>query len=189
MPLFKLNDLKQDNTGSDVARAKFIKVHLQKVENIKFLIGDLPSDNEIIFLWTLKSFNSFTFIPFVIKRSGTITNLVISTYSINTRIVNSLIKWYDKGEIRNIHIVISDTIKYRSPQIVDLINSAAAKRNIKLDFAWNHSKISLIQTQNNNFVVEGSGNFSENAQHEQYIFYNDKNIYDFRFKNIVGSIN
>ena len=45
---------------------------------------------------------------------------------------------------------------------------------------WNHSKVQLIKSDGNYFVVEGSGNFSENAANEQYIFVNNEEVYRFR---------
>ena len=189
--LFKLSELQNQKPALLDAAAvnKFIGIHTKKVENIKNLIGDFPSENEIFFLWTLKSFNSFTFIPYIIKYAGAITNLTFTTYGINARIVNSLTRWFDKGEIKNIHIVIAESIKYRMPKVVDLMESIFKQRkNIKVDYVWNHSKISLVKTSNHHFVIEGSGNFSENAAFEQYVFLNNKNIYDFRIKNIQDSI-
>ncbi len=191
--MFNINDIgKELSDKSDRSFAqcsRFINNHLRKITNIKDLIGNFPSEDEIYFLFTLNSFNAFTFIPYIINYSGLITNLVFSTYSINKRIVNSLMRWYDKHEIKNIHIVISDSIRNRMPKIVDLIKSCMTTRhNIKLDFSWNHSKITLIESGSNKFVIEGSGNFSENAQHEQYIFLNNKNIYDFRYRCISGTV-
>lgn len=100
--LFSLSELGnrevEHGTGRDVGKSrvvKFEKIHSAKIENIKNLCGQLPAPGEIVFLWTCNSFNAFTFIPYVIKYSGMIEELCISTYSINTRIVESLAKWYE----------------------------------------------------------------------------------------------
>lgn len=192
MKLFSLDEIKTNDieTGNKDAadREKFTNIHLAKVESIKNLVGKLPVTGEIIFLWTLNSFNAFTFIPYVIKEIGEIDNLVFSTYSINTRIVNSLIRWMDKGKIKNVHIFISDSIKHRMPKVVDLIEGLVlARNNISINYVWNHSKITLIEANQQHLVIEGSGNFSENAQHEQYLFINDINVYNFRLKCIYDA--
>lgn len=189
-----LEELKQNknkpavNCDQEAHRDKFIKMHMFKVENLKNLNGRLPEADEIFFIWTMNSFNAFTFIPYVIKSAGTIDNLVFSTYSINTRIVNALTRWMESGKIKHIHIFISDSIKYRMPKVVDLLEGLinGSKGKITIKYAWNHSKVTLIQTANHYFVVEGSGNFSENAQIEQYIFMNNKNVFDFRHKWIAN---
>jgi len=166
---------------------KFVDSHMQKVKNIKDLTGRLPLRNEAFFLWTLNSFNAFTFIVYVIKHCGKIDDLSFSTYSINDRILTSLVKWYDRGEIQNVNISISDSIKQRNPRIFDQLESQSLTRDININYTWNHSKVTLMKTANDHFVVEGSGNFSENAQHEQYLFANDQNLYDFRHSCIMPS--
>lgn len=159
---------------------KFEKAHCERVENIKKLCGKLPDPGEIVFLWTCNSFNAFTFIPYVVKFSGVIDELCISTYSINTRIVESLVRLYDKGMIRSISIYVSESLRFRMPTVVDLLEAKAKNRNITIVYAWNHSKVQLIKSNGNYFVVEGSGNFSENAANEQYIFVNNEEVYKFR---------
>lgn len=190
---FSLNEIKKHEVPitknkDDVARHKFTSMHMLKVNNIKQLIGKLPAPDEILFLWTLNSFNAFTFIPYIIKELGRIDNLVFSTYSINTRIVNSLIRWMDKGKIEHVYIFISDSMKFRMPKVVDLLNSyITAGNKIYVDYDWNHSKVTLIQAKQHHFIIEGSGNFSENAQYEQYVFLNNMNVYNFRFNSIKNA--
>lgn len=184
--LFSLTELKarqveKQITNQDKGKClRFIEAHTAKIENIKKLCGQFPKNKEMIFLWSCNSFNSFTFIPYVIKYSGAIEELCFSTYSINNRIVESLIRWYDKGLIQNIYIYIAESIRYRMPAVIENLERYAGDRQIKIKYAWNHSKIQLIKSADNYFIIEGSGNFSENAANEQYIFLNDKTIYEFR---------
>lgn len=173
----------KDPTPLDKSRAKSIRfeeAHLERIENIKNLCGKLPSGDEIIFLWACNSFNAFTFIPYVIRYSGPIEELCFSTYSINARIVESLIRWYDKGVIQSVTIYIADSIKYRMPDVVSLLEDQSKQRKIEIIYAWNHSKVQLLKSGDNYFVAEGSGNFSENAANEQYIFLNSREVYEFR---------
>lgn len=179
------NQQKASGSNNNSSKSKIIRfeeIHIEKIENIKNLCGHLPIPGEIIFLWTCNSFNAFTFIPYVIRYSGKIQALYISTYSINTRIVEALFRWYDKGDIEYILIYISDSMKFRMPAVVDLLEAGMKERNIQIKYAWNHSKIQLIKSNDNCFVVEGSGNFSENAANEQYVFLNNIEVYEFRKK-------
>src|SRR5690606_34558040 len=89
---------------SAVLASKFLGKHFIKVESLKHLCGRYPASGDAFFLWTLKSFNAFTFIVYIIKEVGTIDELCVSTYSLNERILTSLLKWYDKGEIKAIRI-------------------------------------------------------------------------------------
>jgi len=153
-----------------------------KVETLKELNQRLPEPGEFFALWTKKSFNAFTFIPYFISLFAVIDHLVLSTYSINKRIVDSLIKKIDQGKVLKVEIFISDSIKHRMPSVVDHLEPMIAQRSdrISVVYAWNHSKISLVNIQDKFYCIEGSGNWSENAQYEQYLLFNDKKMYDFR---------
>lgn len=183
MPLFSLKDICEESSrerdNSAIAAERYEAIHLEKINSLKQLTGRVPTKGEIFFLWTLNSFNAFTFITYIIRHIGPIEQLIFSTYSINERILCSLIRWYDKGAIQKIHICISDSIKNRVPKVNDQMQSFARDRDISISYAWNHSKVTLIKTEAHHFVICGSGNFSENALNEQYIFLNDENIFQF----------
>ncbi|MEI6061155.1 MAG: hypothetical protein WCR72_10625 [Bacteroidota bacterium] len=189
--LFDLSDLSKTTVTDDEPSAamveKFLLSHDHRIESIKNLVGQLPRDNEIFFLWTVKSFNAFTFIPFVIKETGTIDELTISTYSISMRIIDALMKLIDNKKVLKVHLLVSETLPYRLPKVFDHLQAITSHREeITVSYGWNHSKIALIHSGGNYLVVEGSGNFGENAQHEQYIFYNSQKVYAFRKAEING---
>ena len=145
----------------------------------------IPGENEITFLWTLKSFNAFTFIPFCIARFGKIDELYLSTYTISRRISDALLKQIDKGKIDRVNIFVSESIKFRMPDVVNYIEmQTATRKNLTIQYAWNHSKVTCAKCGDHYLILEGSGNWSENAQYEQYVLINSKNIYEFRKKNI-----
>ena len=185
MPLFDLSALFTEDQAmprsekSTSAVERFEILHSEKVHSLKQLTGRIPEPGEIFFLWTLNSFNAFTFITYIIKYFGMIRQLTFSTYSINERILASLVRWYDKGAIDEIYICISDSIKNRVPKVNDQLQAFARDRRITIGYAWNHSKVTLIRTDEHHFVICGSGNFSENALNEQYIFLNDERIFQF----------
>ena len=194
MPLFSFDEIAKPTTKdpedkSAVLRDSFLNLHERKIVTLKHLVGKLPAQNEFIALWTLKSFNAFTFIPFLIKELGVIETLIISTYTINRRIIDSLIKKIDQGKIKQVHLFIADSLKFRMPKAVDHLASLAdARNNIFVTYAWNHSKITLVQTGDHYFVIEGSGNWSENAQHEQYMFFNHEKLYKFFLNCITNDL-
>ena len=65
----------------------------------------------------------------------------------------------------------------RYNELIELKNN---NPEISLIFAWNHTKIIGIKTANNEYyVAEGSGNMSNNARIEQYLFEQSKESYDF----------
>jgi hypothetical protein len=195
MLLFSLDEIgtkktKEPGDKSEILRDSFLHQHEKKVRTLKELMGSLPGPDEFIALWTLKSFNAFTFIPYLIRELEKIDYLVISTYTINRRIIDSLTKKIDQGKIDHVKLFISDSLKYRMPKAVDHLDMMIKARSpqISAHFAWNHSKITLAQCGNHFFTIEGSGNWSENAQYEQYIFFNNKRLYDFRLNCITNDL-
>ncbi|MHC1707496.1 MAG: hypothetical protein AB9842_08240 [Bacteroidales bacterium] len=184
MALFSLDELRKDDQkvdGSLILKEKFLDQHLIKAESIKHLNGRLPHPGEVFFIWTLKSFNAFTFIPYIIKQEGKIDELVISSYSISQRILHSLLNYINKGLVCKVEILISESIKFRMPLVQEQLTLLAARKELfTVHYGWNHSKITLMKTQENHFLVEGSGNFAENAQWEQYIFLNSETVFNFR---------
>lgn len=199
MMLFRLEELDtsspsdahlDEQTGKQsIHKSRLEKYDSISIDNLKDLAGRLPFPGEIFFLWSLKSFNAFSFIKYVITERGRIDELVLSSYNITKMIFETLMRLVDNQLIAHLHLTLSDVAKTRFPQIYDLVNGETAKRDrVDVLYMWNHSKVSLMRSGDDHFIVEGSGNFSENSRHEQYIFMNSKEIYEFRGEWIRNSI-
>jgi hypothetical protein len=177
---FELDDLQGERLKARLYSIRFERMHYMKLRNVKQLCGRLPEDNECFFIETTKSFNAFTFIVYLIKSAGFVEELFIATYSINQRIINSLMRWQESGMIGKIEIRISATIKFRTPGDYARLLKLAEEGRITLTLGWTHKKVSCMNTTAGYFVVEGSGNYGENAMEEQYLFTQNKALYEFR---------
>lgn len=170
----------QSTGGSFVS--KYLTAHYQKVAAVKKDMKRLPEREEFFFLQSDNSFNAFTFIPVVLENQSA-KRMFVTTYSINKRVINALVELHQNGLVDEITLLISDTMLRRNPVTTDLL--AAMNReyaNINVLFAWVHAKVCLIETKDADYVIEGSGNWSDNAYYEQYTFANSKGLYDFRMK-------
>ena len=162
--------------------SKYLVKHCQKVSSLENDLMRVPTDEEFFFLQSDTAFNAFTFIPFVAKHFP-IKELFASTYSIGRKVIEALVEMHDRGEIEQITLLVSDSMIKRNPLVIDnLMAMATTRPNLKVLYAWVHAKVCLMQTHDHYFVVEGSGNWSENAHYEQYTFANSKGLYDFRMK-------
>lgn len=171
-----------EKTSSDLFLSKYLNKHYQRIKNLPDDLLRLPSPEEVFFLDTENAFNAFTFIVMVAKTQS-IKELFASTYSINIRVIESLMELHDHGFIDKINLMVSDSLIKRNPTTIDLLSALVKSRpNIKVIYTWNHSKVSLMQTEYNYYVVEGSGNWSENALIEQYVFTNSQMVFDGRKK-------
>lgn len=168
--------------GSELFTSKYLAAHYQKVSSLENDLFRIPTQDEFFFLQSDTAFNAFTFIPLVAKVFP-IKELHATTYSISRKVIDALIELHDKGMIERITLLISDSMIKRNPIVIDnLMAMAQSRPNLTVLYAWVHAKVCLMQTHENYFVVEGSGNWSENAHYEQYTFANSKGLYDFRLK-------
>lgn len=161
------------------AKSAYLNHHLEKISNLNDLIR-IPQEGEIFFLHTEKAFNAFTFIPWLAKLHF-IEELYASTYSISRRVVEALQELQQNGRIGKITLLISDSMVKRNPVTIDVLEGVAKHNaNFQVKYYWNHSKVCLIKAGDFHLILEGSGNWSENAQLEQYILANSEEIYNFR---------
>ena len=177
---FDLQDLLVEVRHSRFYSERFAHAQVFKLNNLRELCGRLPDDNEAFFIETRKSFTAFTFIVYLIRHAGYVRHLYIATYSTNARVINALLRWKEKGLIGTIHLHVSETLKFRMPDIFQRLRELSDAGVITLTFAWTHKKITCLDTEQGFLVVEGSGNYGENALEEQYVFLKSKKIYEFR---------
>jgi len=162
--------------------SKYLAKHFQKISKLEEDLMRVPTAEEYFFLQSESSFNAFDFLLLVVKREP-IKQLYASTYSISRRVIESLVELHDAGLIEQLTLFISDSMIKRNPVTIDNLMAMAKDRaNLKVLYAWSHAKVCLMQTHENWYCVEGSGNWSDNAHYEQYLFANCKNLYDFRKK-------
>ena len=168
--------------GDEKWISKFLLTHFEKVSKLEEDLMRLPTPEEFIFLQTDNSFNAFTFIPMICKVFS-VKELYASTYSISRKVIEALVELHDSGCIEQITLMISDSMIKRNPVTVDnLMSMAKSRANFTVNYAWSHAKVCLLKTEDAHYVIEGSGNWAENAHYEQYLFANSKGLYDFRQK-------
>ncbi len=167
-------EVKKEEKLNEVWTSKYIASHFQKIESLENDLMRVPTKDEFFFLQTDKAFNAFTFIPFVAKIYP-IKELYACTYSISSRVIDALIEMHDKGMIEQITLLISESMIKRNPKTIDNLKAMCTSRpNMKVLYAWSHAKVCLMKTHDFHFVIEGSGNWAENAHYEQYLFANSK---------------
>ena len=178
---------KEQEEETEVYTSKYLAAHYQKVSSLEKDLMRIPTSEEFFFLQSDTAFNAFTFIPLVAKVFP-IKELHASTYSLSRKVIDALIEMHDKGQVERITLLVSDSMIKRNPLVIDNIMAMAKSRpNVTVLYAWVHAKVCLLKTHENYFVIEGSGNWSENAHYEQYVFANSKGLYDFRMKLFTDS--
>ena len=180
---FDLDELFAEVRQSRMFSQRFESILTFKLNNLRELCGRLPENGEAFFIETRKSFTAFTFIVYLIKNAGYVRHIYIATYSTNERIINALLRWRDKGMIGTIHLHVSETLKFRMPKIFQRLRQLHNEGIITLTYGWTHKKVTCLDTESGHYVVEGSGNYGENALEEQYVFLKSHKVYEFRIGN------
>ena len=186
---FNIKDVseKKEEKISEMFASKYLVFHYEKLKSLEESLNRLPTPEEIFFLQSDNAFNAFTFIPFIAKIFP-IKELHASTYSISRKVIDALIEMHDIGMIEKITLLISDSMIKRNPATIDnLMAMASTRPNMEVLYAWSHAKVCLLRTHDFYFVIEGSGNWSDNAHYEQYILANSKGAYDFRLQLFTNS--
>ena len=157
------------------------EVHYKKAATLEELCAR-PLEGEQYRIITEKQFNSYALILSVLKDTD-IENLWLSFYSINTATAESLINLIETGRIKKAHLVMSVFFiaKKTPPKPIMLLKQFCdTNPNIKCAFVYNHSKVCAMETSDgNHYVFEGSGNCTDNARIEQFVYENNKQTYDF----------
>jgi hypothetical protein len=169
-----------EKSSESVFVSKYLNRHCDKIKSLSEDLLRLPTAEEMFFLQTDRFFNAFTFIPLIAKNQR-IKELYISASDIDLTVINALFELQDYGLIDSIFFVISNFSKDKTIHET-LYDRQKSNGNLFFKYNRNNTKICLMLTDRNYFVVEGSGNWSESKLMEQYCFINSKEIFDFRKK-------
>jgi hypothetical protein len=162
-------------------KIKYENIVTKKVRDLKNLIKlNELKENEQIRIITEKSYNAITFIEFIIGNEE-IEEIYIAVYRMNLPAVQKIINWANEGI--KMTILLSNFFRENKRYerwAETLANNAAQNKNINVFFYPSHAKVFLAKTKSGkHFVFEGSGNLSDNARIEQYIFENNEKTYKF----------
>src|SRR6056297_3410873 len=176
-------NVSSEKVVKDAAIKRIVKnneIHYRKAKALTDLC-DIPKKNEQYRIITEKQFNTYALILSVIEKEE-IEELIIAIYRINQPTVESIIDFIESGKIKKASFVISNFFNQtKKPEkwAIRLKEYANTKKNVKHCYTHNHSKVILIKTKNDYLVFEGSGNMSDNARIEQYLYENNKQSFDF----------
>jgi len=197
--IFDDENITQD--GISVSKEKIVKEKaIKKILNnneIHFLkakaLSDLcfePKKNEQYRIITEKQFNAYALILHLLQ-NNIIEEMFLSIYRINEPTVNSIIDFIEAEKIKEAYFVISNFFNQtKKPEkwAIKLKEFADKRKNVQHIYTHNHSKVLAIRTNKNDyFVFEGSGNMSDNARIEQYVYENCELSFNFH-KNWITNI-
>lgn len=159
----------------------------REVKQLNALIKESPKNDEVYKMLSVGGgFSSLGIIKFVAEKE-IIEDMYVSTFRIGKAHFYELIKLKNQGKLLKAHFITSQTqertdekAKYKGTEY----NYYKFLVEKCLQFGWdlksfdNHSKLILMKTKDNYYVVETSSNLNENPKMEQFSFENDKSFFD-----------
>lgn len=160
------------------------QMHYIRAKALSDICGE-PEEGEQWRIITEKQFNAFALILHLLQ-TRVIEEMYLAVYRINEPTVTSIIEFIESGKIKKSVFVISSFFNQtKKPEqwAIMLKQFADKKANCYHVYTHNHAKVLAVRTSKNEFFVfEGSGNMSDNARIEQYIYENSKQSFEFHKK-------
>ena len=160
---------------------KFLIAQFARISDIKD-IGIPEKENEQIRFITKAQLNTISFIIYLIEVKGPIDECIMSHFYIGKKSIQVFKHLMTEGMIKNIFFQMSSMRLKGDPEIIkemkDMIDFIGRDRAAGL-LAWTHTKILCCRIGKDYYVIEGSGNLSNNARIEQYLFEKSKEAFMF----------
>lgn len=160
------------------------QMHYIRAKALSDICGE-PAEGEQWRIITEKQFNAFALILHLLQ-TRVIEEMYLAVYRINEPTVTSIIEFIESEKIKKSVFVISSFFNQtKKPEqwAIMLKQFADKKANCYHVYTHNHAKVLAVRTSKNEFFVfEGSGNMSDNARIEQYIYENSKQSFEFHKK-------
>lgn len=184
-----------------------LALQLESKERVKFDLGrekktleevipNLPDKIQNFKLVSTRGgFSSISLISYIASKE-IIEELWVTTFRVGNRQFEELKNLYNSGRIKKIHLITSSSqesidskAEYKGEKYnyLDYIKQIQEDKNWKVTTSRNHSKIILLKTEENNYVVETSSNLNENPQMEQFNLENDAELLNW-YKQIFQDI-
>lgn len=175
------------STDKKVVADKAVKRQLKNDDLHRVIARELddlctpPKPGEQWRIITQKRFNAYALVLRTLMERD-IEDLWIAIYRINVTTAKSLINLIEQGMIKRANFIISSFFvnnKTQDEAAVALLRFAEMNECCRVVYVSNHAKIACVHAGDDWFVFEGSGNLSDNARIEQYIYENSREMYDF----------
>lgn len=140
-----------------------------------------PKKNEQYRIITEKQFNAYALILHLLE-TEVIEELYLAIYRINQPTVSSIIDFINSYQIKKATFVISNFFNAtKKPEKWAIMLRDFCEKNGRCSHVYthNHAKVLACKTKSGYYVFEGSGNMSDNARIEQYLYENNKKVYNF----------
>jgi hypothetical protein len=139
-----------------------------------------PKPGECLHAICNGTFDHFVLLPIFIELlGGQITSFYGSTWTMNRNNALDLLALYDNGAIGEINLLTGNYFKRREQAVYATVLEGLLERGQRFVSFANHTKIMLLQADENYLSIEGSANFTSNPRLENTTITNDRAVWEF----------
>lgn len=185
-PIYEQGESLEDSSNYNAKAAKIaFKKQIKKIDRdqaFKELIsevGGLPSKDECVVIKTNGCSDTGSIFKYIIKQKKC-KELFLSTWIISKPNIEMICSAIDDGKLENLYFVVSKRLKELKKSDYAYLVEELKKRKDKCLFKIfnSHAKTFSVSTEDGDFyTVSGSGNWTENPRVENYIIFNDIDIF------------
>lgn len=160
-------------------RRRFQRV-LQK-QSLLDVVPEPPTPGESIHIIGTAEYDFWTFVPQMIDWIGYAARLTCSTWTPNRQNIVELFELWDAGAVGTVDFLTGLYFKRRETAVYTMLLEGIRARGGRYRAFRNHAKVLLLENPDRDawLIVEGSANLTGNPRLEQYVFTNDRALYDF----------
>lgn len=135
-------------------------------------LGKLVPGSDIHF-WSFGNFNMMRLVFWVLEQTGP-ADVIMSTYSISPKTIQSVLTRRERGLIRNIRFIVDNRVRSLSPKPFDMLVKSFDYRCISI-----HAKVACIYNDNWNITIVSSQNATDNPKMERGTIFTTSEIFNF----------
>ena len=161
------------------ARRRFERI--RQKQQLAEVIPQPPAPGESIHVVSTAKYDFWTFVPQIIDWIGRTEILYCSTWTLSRPNAVELFALADAGKIGEIAFLTGLYFKRRETAVYAMLLNGIRARGGRYRAFRNHAKVLLAGNPARDawLTVEGSANLTGNPRLEQYIFTNDRPLYEF----------
>lgn len=151
------------------------------IKELNVLIDKPPTQQESMRFISAGGFSLISFIKYI-SETENIKEMYVSSLTIGRKHMLILDNLYKLGKLGKVSFVFCGIFKQSnnsSYKYFETFEKICKNNNWEYYQINNHSKILLMETDKNYYVIETSSNLNENPKIEQFTFENDKKLFNF----------
>lgn len=165
-------------TRTQTTSSKALFRRMQRKAAAADVVTTLPSTGETLRIVSNGGFDFFDLVPATLKHLKPAT-MHACTWILNRTIAVELFGLIDANEIRECTLITGDYFRQRTPDAYGIIAQGFAERGMRFRTAPIHAKVMLIEDGEHFLTFEGSANWTNNTNVEQFCITNDRAVLEF----------